>query len=339
MKRSSLSFFGLLILGLASLTACAPSLATFPFGTGTGTHIRPDSPNLQIRYHSVGCFYLEANGVGVLTDPFFTHVSAAKVGFGRVEPDPKEIEAHKPPLDKIKAVTIAHGHYDHVMALPYLSPMLPEGTLVLGSRSVACQMSACQLEQPIIPVDEKVADENQPGEWIYVSDSSIRILPLLTTHGPHLLGLKLYHGHYSQDAELPPCKATDFQEGQTLAYLYDFMEPDGKGIAYRVFFMSSSTGFPDGYFPQSILDEKSVDVALLTVDCTENKLKGKKGIIDYLNPPTVIINHWENFFRPKKWPPKALRVNLWTIEEELNGKNGQTYIVPMWDRVYEIEKE
>ena len=320
---------------MMTLTACSPKLDSFPFGKGTGTQIRSHSINLQIRYHSVGCFYLEANGSGILTDPFFTHISASTVLFGKLESDPRQIEPHLPPLDRIKAVTIAHGHYDHVLDLPYLSHRLPEETLVLGSQSVACQMKPCCLPQPILPVNDLMATDQTPGQWIYVPDSSIRILPIRTHHAPHKFGLHFYNKSYRKDAELPPTRATDFQEGQPLAFLYDFLNPDGKGIDYRVFFISSSTGPPDGFFPKAILEEKGVDVALVTVDCTSQQLAGKKSVIDFLQPEAVMINHWENFFRTKDQPPKPIRCDLWEIENELNSQE-LPYIVPMWDRVYEF---
>lgn len=316
------------------VTACSPSLADFPFGEGTGTQIQRPSTALQIRYHSTGCFYLEYQGTGLLTDPFWTHLSFPRVLFGKLTPDPEQIEPHLPPLDRIKAVTIAHGHYDHLLDLPYIYDRLPEDVLILGSESVDCQMYPALYPDRITPVTKEMATETSPGEWIYVQDSSLRMLPIFASHGPHALGMKFYGQNYEKDAELPPVRDTDFQEGQVLAWLYDFLQPDGQTIAYRIFFMSSSTGYPDGYFPLEILNEKKVDVALLTVDCTEVKLKGKKGVIDFLKPEVVIVNHWENFFRKKKLPPKSLRVDLWEIEEKLNGKDGTSYIIPMWDRVY-----
>ena len=74
--------------------------------------------------------------VGVLTDPFWSYFSLGHVAFGRIGPDPKQIEPHLPDLSHVQGVLVGHAHYDHVMDLPYVIDRLHSNASIVGSRTL-----------------------------------------------------------------------------------------------------------------------------------------------------------------------------------------------------------
>jgi hypothetical protein len=164
----------------------------------------------------------------------------------------------------------------------------------------------------------------------------MRILPIRSNHPTQYLFLHLFTEKLSEDRKTPPTRASDYQEGITIAYLVDFLHPQTKEIQSRVYIQTSSTGYPAGYFPASVLEEKSVDVAILAMDCANIKAAGtEKSIVDFLSPSSVMFCHWEDFFRSKNKEPKEIvRVNLAKLKESLPSTAERRYIFPYWDRKY-----
>lgn len=329
-----------LVLAALLLASCGHSLKNFPLDRGVGTQISPAAPGLQVRYHSVGCFYICYGEHAVLTDPFWSHLSFADCMVGRIAPDPEQIEPHLPPLHDVRAVCVAHGHYDHALALPYISPRLPADALIMGSKSLKHQFAASAIAQPFQVCNDRMALPEQPGVWTWLADSALRILPVRAAHPPQYLGIHLYKKNYSEDRTTPPTKISHYQEGQTLGFLMDFFVPGSKDIAYRVYFESSNTAFPSGAFPKEILAERKVDVALLPMDCARNARQGEYTLIDYIDAKTVIFCHWENFFRDKTRTPRdVMKVHLKKIKAYFEEKGDRRYIFPAWDSVYAFESE
>ena len=100
-------------------------------------------------------------------------------------------------------------------------------------------------------------------------------------------------------------KAFHYQEGLTFAFLIDFIGDNR--IQRRVYIQTTSTGFPMGSFPKSILKEHPIDVALLSMDSANIAMNNKYSILDFLNPNITFFCHYENFFSPKRQRTKGNR--------------------------------
>lgn len=291
---------------------------------------------LEIQYFSVGCFKLSLGETAVLTDPFWSHLSIGEILRGDLYPDSAQIEPHLPSLEDIDAVLISHGHYDHIMDLPYIAPRLPEQTAILGSETAGNILAPYALQQPYVGVNAKAASVDAAGEWIYLDENRLRILPVRGHHPNHLWFIHLWGDSLAEPLENIPHRGKDFQEGLVLAWLIDFLNDDGS-VLYRVFLQTSVTEYPYGYFPQAILQQHPVDVAMLGMGFADLEWKQKPNVIGFLHPKTVIFCHWENFFQPKSIPPKRklLRKITQKIErlEEI-GPSGVEYILPKWDGIY-----
>jgi L-ascorbate metabolism protein UlaG (beta-lactamase superfamily) len=294
-----------------------------------------DVPGLEITYYSVGCFLLRWRGVAILTDPFWSHLPLRQVAFGRTESDPSQVDAYLDDLSEVRAVLVGHSHYDHVLDLPYVAPHLAEDAQVFGSRTLAHTLAPLELPLDVQVMNPHVATPDQPGRWFSAAGGRIRVLPIASGHPNNYAFIHLFTERLREDRSAPPTHSSHFQEGITLAFLVDLMDDDGQTIVHRIYVETSSRGWPDGFFPQSILDAHGVDVALLAMDCANIESRGGDSIIDYLQPTTVLFCHWENFFRTKDQAPREIvKVNLSRSKRWFENDPRLDYVFPYWDSRY-----
>lgn len=327
MSSYSRRFF---MTGLLSLTACRRSLKSFAFSPAS-----PAQEGLAITYFSVGCTKIRLGNRSILTDPFFSHLSALQVAFGEINSDPEQYTPYLNQIDGVDAVLVGHSHYDHTLDLPVVAPRLASHAKIFGSQTLKHTYAASTLPRPIVPVNALLATPNRHGKWCFIPEQHIRILPIQSGHPNQYLFVHLYTEKRTTDRVTPPSRSDDYQEGITIAYLIDFLDPQTGEIQARVYVQTSSTGFPTGSFPKDILEEHPVQVAILGMDCANIKAKNKPSIIDFLNPRAVVFCHWEDFFRPKSKEPKSIvRVDMHRLKEALPSTEERQYIFPFWDRTY-----
>ena len=188
------------------------------------------------------------------------------------------------------------------------------------------------LNREIISVNSKSAGPEERGTWLYAFDRSMRILPVRSAHPNQYLFFHIYQGYHNKPLKEPPTRLGDFLEGETYGYLIDFLEEEA--VRYRVYVQTTSTGYPTGAFPKAILNEHSIDVAILAMDCMTRKMKGKPSIIDFLNPKQIFVCHYENFFRSKeKFPKEGLKVNLDKVLTYIKSQDLH-YVVPAQESRY-----
>lgn len=315
---------------VAFLSGCGSSLRHFPFHQG---HPLSGSNGLQITYYSVGCFRLSWQNTAVLTDPFWSHLPFRQVAFGQTPSDPAQVDPYLSQLAQVQTVLVGHSHYDHVLDLPYVAPHLATDATLLGGQTLLHTLAPLALPLRMKAVNDGCANPQQNGQWLPLADGQIRVLPIASGHPNNYAFIHLWTDELTEDRSTPPIRASHFQEGRTFAFLVDFL--DGPVIRHRVYIQTSSRGYPDGFFPQSILEEQPVDVALLAMDCANIEANGEDSIIDFLLPKTVIFCHWENFFRRKDQPPREIvKVNLTQLKRHFDADPRAQYIFPDWDTHY-----
>jgi L-ascorbate metabolism protein UlaG (beta-lactamase superfamily) len=287
---------------------------------------------LRIKYYSVGCFLIEFDGVTFLSDPFWSHLSFNQITFGKTLTEPGLVDPYLPELKEVSAVFVCHSHYDHMLDLPYIAPHLKANAQVFGTKTLKNTLHANHLPLDFINVNDAVARPQSLGRRLTASDGRLRILPIHSGHPPQYLFFHLFQDRLKVPRQTPPQKVWDYQEGETLAFLIDILDEKKEQIVKRVYLQTSSTGFPSGSFPKEILKEHPVDVALLGIDCANIKAKGEPSIIDFLDPPIVIFAHWEDFFEPKKDPPREIiKVDLRELKKALPSTKERQYLFPYWD--------
>ncbi|MEC7242441.1 MAG: hypothetical protein VXW32_14495 [Myxococcota bacterium] len=316
-------------VGLTSLLAgCGASLARFPFDAAAPG---PATLGLDITFYGVGCFRLSYKGVDVLSDPFWSYLPIGQLMFGDTVPDPKQVDPYLPELREVQTVIIGHNHYDHNLDLPYVAPHLHPDAVVVGSNTMVHTFAPSGIARPLVGLNDTLASPDHPGQWWVHPNGTHRVLPILSGHPTQYLFIHLFRDVLQKDRETPPEHVSDYQEGLTLAFLVDYLDDTG-AIERRVYIQTSSTGYPAGFFPQAILDEHPVDVALLPMDCANLKMAGQSTIIDFLNAPRVFFCHWEDFFRTKEEPPREIvKVNLPKARRFFANTESTTYFFPGFD--------
>ena len=317
-----------------ALGGCAGvPLPRFPFARGTTDAPRPDQ--LLVRYYSVGCCLIQRGDVGVLCDPFFSHLPVSQLAHGDCLPDPAQVDPYLGQLGDVRAVVVGHGHYDHVLDLPYLADSLHPDATVLGSQTVAHTFAPNQLPRAVQVVNGLAADGVHPGTPVELAGGLLTVLPIRSGHPDQIPGVHLFDKRLTAPRETPPTKVGEYQEGDTFAYLLDFRDHAGGPIERRVYVQTSSRGLPDGLLPASVLDEAPVDVALLAMDCARAEAAGRESIIDVLRPADVVFVHWEDFFRPKQDPPvEGAKNNMNRLRKRLVSSEATTFRFPYWDATF-----
>ncbi len=314
---------GSLLLFLLVLLACArrPPVGPSPPAGGAPPAISLDerAPGLPPGPDSLALWYLGSQGWlvrwgedALLTAPHFTNPSPWRVGFRPLTTDREVADrwlAPHAPLDDVAAILVGHGHYDHLMDVPYVAERWTPGARIYGSRTVERLLGPCAgTESRVEEVEGRAATWSTPGTWIDVPGARIRFLPLVSGHADHLAGVHFFGGVAPPDPARCPRMATDWLEGRTLAYLIDFLGPDGE-VRYRLHFMDAAAGLPLG-FPPRLPPERAAptDVAILTAPGFDYVDGYPEGILGRLDPALALLAHWEDLFEPLSTNPDPLPI-------------------------------
>lgn len=277
---------------------------------------------LEVRFLGVGGFALRHGDDLVLTAPLYSNPDVLAVQFGSIAPDPARIDAFLDPtfVQDAAAILSGHAHYDHLLDVPYVWSKT-DHALVLGNADAAKLLDAegmppesiVVLDDPALAwVDSRNCPDPDPctglpagneGAWLDLPQSHVRVRALCSMHPAQVFGV-IHFGEGCVDGEPtdPPPSAGDWKEGQTLAYLIDFLDPDSGAPIFRVYAQDAPTDAPIGHPVPELLDEKRVDLALLNVGSWENVTDHPGAIISAMQPRYVIGGHWEDFFRPQDQP-------------------------------------
>ena len=326
---SSIARRRFLIGATAALGGCGGSLKRFPFDQSRPSR---DEPGMEIVYFGVACFVVRWRDTAVLIDPFFTVLPPLTVALGRVASDPKQVDPHLPLLANVESVLVCHSHYDHVLDLPYLIPHLQSNPMVFGSRTLQHTIAPLQLPIRFSAVNEHAASAALTGQWLPSNRGRVRVLPIASGHPNNYAFIHVWTDRLTADRSTPPTRASHWQEGETFAFLVDFLDDMEDSVVHRVYVQTSSRGLPDGLVPESVLADKPVDVALLGMDCANYEARGERSIIDILQPRTTLFCHWDNFFRSKDKPPREIvKVNLPKLKRWFDDDDRGEFLFPGWN--------
>ncbi len=269
---------------------------------------RPTDDALEITYLGVGGFLIRWNGHAILTAPFYSNPGLLQVGLGLpIAPNTNRIDAHLPRVDDVEAILVGHAHYDHLMDVVYVAETRALRAVLYGNETMAHILaSRGRLRGRVITLDAAAGDWWQPGRWQYVADRSIRFMALRSEHAPHFLGIKMFGGDVPKDLDRLPRSAYGWKEGQTFAFLIDFLGADGS-VRLRLHYQDAASNPPAGFVPPpATAATEPVDVAILCVASFGEVNDYPEAIVRQLQPRTVVLGHWESFFRSPDLPLQAV---------------------------------
>jgi hypothetical protein len=295
------------IVFAAALSGCVRRLPEETFARGDVTVAccgRADEP-VEIVFLGVAGWLLRKGGEAVLTAPLFSNPGFFRAGMLSIETDPERIERHLPDVRDVTAILVGHGHYDHLMDVPYVASRRAPHATVYVNETAAHQLAPFGLAPGRVRriEEHEVGSADREGVWIPVGTRA-RVMPLLSDHGPHFAGVTLYSGVRRRDLEEPPGDATEWLDGETLAYLVDLLNRDGS-VALRVYFQDAVPSPPYGLVPP-LSDGVPVDVALIVPATYAEVRWHPEALIESAPPRHVILGHWEDFFQSPDRPAEPV---------------------------------
>lgn len=297
-------------LGVLALSlGCLPPIAPGSFQEGAravGCCGRADSA-ISLTYLGVGGWILRSARGAVLTAPLFSNPSLLDVGLSPIEADPDRIEAHLPDVSDVSAILVGHGHYDHLMDVPYVATNRAKRATIYANATSSHQLAPFGLGDRVRVVGAEAGSAEAAGQWIDIAEG-VRMMPLVSDHAPHLAGITLYSGVRTRDLARPPRAAGEWLDGETLAFLIDFLNADGS-VALRVYYQDAVASPPFGFAPP-LNDGVGVDVAIIVPATYSEVSWHPEALLENLQPRFVLLCHWEDFFEPPSRPPEPVPFTL-----------------------------
>lgn len=242
--------------------------------------------SISFEYFQCGGFYIKVGNEAILIDPFFS--STPMLSKLKTDSAAIQLALGKLQTGLVKGVLVTHAHYDHLQDVPYIMQryLTPDAKLVVNA-------TGAKIAAHLKVDSTNIINAEKQGGFIPLS-KNFRVLPLVTTHPPHIGNLHLYDGEFNPTKS--PTKKGFWGCGQPFAYLVDVME--GDNIALRILVQTSSSLEALKNIPDSVLSAKAVDIAILPA-ALFSKVKGyPDDVLTKLKPGYTIVCHWENFFKP-----------------------------------------
>jgi len=257
---------------------------------------------LYVQFTGAGGVYLATQNVALMADPFFSNPGLGDlVLFNDLQPDGAVIDQWLPPTGNVAGVIVGHGHYDHLMDVPAILPRLPAAAKVFASQTSNHMLAASIPATRRIDLNRSMASATQRGAWVQIN-SNMRILPIESEHSPHIAGIVFANDVLGEDLSSLPGDVLDWQGGTTLSYVIDFLEggdveDNNDRVQYRVFFQSSSSGYPVGAPPKWLSDDGvAIDLAILCMANFDSVDNYPAGVLNQLQPKNILLTHWEVFW-------------------------------------------
>ena len=288
----------------------------------------PDSDRvIEVTYLGVSGLMIEHRGHVLLTAPFFSDLRLGLVRpkfsrffrqSPRIWPDTQAIEQLLPKsADRAAVILVGHGHYDHLLDVPYIATHRATGALIYGGPTVRhILMGDPTLRRDgghrLMAIDaEHAGTAERAGTWIYTTDSAFRFMPLWGGHAPtfHLLweSYTFASGKVLSDMDSLPHAPPDWKLGEPYAFLIDVLEPRTTRTVFRLYFEDAPSAPPLGFPPIAVIKERGVDLAVLCAATSSNVPQTPDSLLKVLRPAQVIITHWESIFRSQTLPPEVSR--------------------------------
>jgi hypothetical protein len=313
------------LLVAVTLLGCGSPLRDLRLELPPPPELPASARRVAMQYLGNGGWLIRRGGEVIATAPFVSNPGLLNVYLSS-GPDLEAIDKLIPAMPDVEIMLIGHGHYDHAMDLPHiLGQRPPDGTAssvrakapnakLYGSKTVK------HLLGPTFPGRVESVTGAEPatgwkapakgltrGPWIPSDDAAVRFMPLASTHAPHLFGfIKLVSwGHLQEDVASLPTAPFLWPEGETLAFLIDFLRPD-KTVEFRIYYQDAASHPGTGIIPHLTgRDAVPVDVAILCVAGFSQVSDNPEHILRNVRPRHIVGGHWEDFFF---WPdPKIIR--------------------------------
>ncbi len=355
----------IVVAGCYSSASVNTQLASGPNAVGCQQPACGDSTRLiTVTFLGVAGLLVEHGGHVLLTGPFFSNPSLAKVrprvsrllrSTPRILPDTLAIQSLLPrSADAATTILIGHGHYDHLMDVPYIATRRATSSRIYGGPTVRHMLmgdsalrSGGGSRVVAIPTTAAGTREHR-GRWYYSDDTAFRFMALTASHAPTFRAWKASYifsaGSLDADRDTLPRTAAEWKLGEPYAYIIDVLAPATRAPVFRIYFQDAPSAPPLGFPPDELLAEWRVDLAVLCAATSSNISNVPDSLLTVLKPSEVIVAHWEDFFRSQTLPFQlSPGTNLPAFTKSLNRSlRGTRWVMPLPQTAFrfkEVDRE
>lgn len=136
-------------------------------------------------------------------------------------------------------------------------------------------------------------------------------MALFADHAPTFRLLRASYtfagGLVESDLDRLPSKAGDWKLGEAYSYIIDVLGGDDHAPRFRIYFQDAPSKPPLGFPPRELLFEHPVDLAILCAATSSNVSAAPDSLLRVLSPSSVLVTHWESFFRSQALPEEINR--------------------------------
>lgn len=318
----------IVLAGCRHATIVSHQIASGPHAVGCAPGDCGDPRNLvSVTYLGISGVLVEWGEHALLTAPFFSNPSfpIARPSVlqwlrsgPRITVDSTAIERLLPrSADHASVILVGHGHYDHLLDVPYIATRRAKSAVIFGGPSIRHMLMGDPVLRSnsrrlvAIPL-EMAGDATRDGDWHYSADSAFRFIALVAGHAPILTignwGYTFAAGAVSTDLDSLPQTAAEWKLGEPYAFLIDVLSDSTRTTVFRIYFEDAPSEPPLGFPSASVLAARNVDLAILCAATSSNVAATPDSLLRVLKPAAVIVTHWESFFRSQLLPQAKSRV-------------------------------
>lgn len=238
-----------------------------------------------VTFLGVSTLLVEDGTSAVLTDGYFSRPSLFDVGLRRIAPDPARVDAALTGagIERLDVVAPVHTHFDHVLDSPLVAERT--GAVVAGGESAANVARGHGLAEDRI----RVVTPGEPERF-----GAFRLTWIVSDHCPP----DRYPGEITEPV-VPPARAADYRCGEAWSIL---LEHDGG----RSVLIQGSAGFVPGSLAGRSAEVAYLGVGQLGVQDESYIRRYWAETVEMVGARTVVLTHWDDFFRPLDRPLRAL---------------------------------
>ena len=102
---------------------------------------------VELTYLGVGGWLVRSGESALLTAPLYSNPGLVETGLTAIAADPDAIDRHLPDVSEVAAVLVGHGHYDHLMDVPWVLAHRAPRALLYANRTSWLQVEPFGLER------------------------------------------------------------------------------------------------------------------------------------------------------------------------------------------------
>ena len=273
---------------------------------------------VEVTYLGTSGILVRYRGAALLGAPFFSKpplkrvalsiISRAPERSSRLRADSALIERFLPvAADSASAILVGHGHYDHLLDVPYIANHRAKSATIYGGPSIRhmlmgdAGLRADDGSRVIAIPASDAGTRDRAGKWLYTRDRRFRFMPLVATHAPTIRRLGISYrfapGRVSRDLRSLPATAADWKLGEPYAYLIDVLAPRDTTPRFRIYYQDAPSKPPHGFPDSETLEGRRVDLAIICAATSTYLRNTPDSLLKVLAPRSVMVTHWESLFR------------------------------------------